>query len=80
MNNSSNFIANAWIVNKFVDYFNIFQAGLDQASNISLYSFDTFDTVYNLQEGIKYNITQVDILIEALNEERKLAYLEVIDK
>ena len=78
--NSSNFITNAWIVNKFNDYFNIFQAALDLISNISVSSFDNSDTIHNLQEGIKYNISQIDTLLATLNEERKLVYLEVIDK
>ena len=80
LNNSTNFIANPWIVNKFLDYFHVFQTTLNTVSNISIYSFNNPTIVYNLQKGTKYNITKLDMCIEALNEERKLVYLEAIDK
>jgi hypothetical protein len=80
LNNSVNFIANPWIVNKFLDYFPSFQLGLNEIKNLSLYSFDDFNRIFTTRETIDRNIKYLDFCIEALNEERKLVYLEVIDQ
>jgi hypothetical protein len=80
LNNSSNFIANPWIVNKFLDYFPNFQLGLNEIKNVSLDSFNDFNRLITIRETIHRNIKYLDFCIEALNEERKLVYLEVIDK
>lgn len=44
------------------------------------FPFDSSAIIFSLQEGIKFNISQLDMCIEELNEERKMVYLEVIDK
>ena len=80
LNNSGNFITNPWIVNKFLDYFPNFQLGLSETKNLSLYSFDDFTPLITIRETIRRNIRYLDFCIDVLNEERKMVYLEVIDK
>jgi len=78
LNNSTNFIANAWIVNKFLDYFQSLRLGLSTITNPTLYSFKELIYRSNLQENIERNITDLNFCIEVLNEERKLVNLEII--
>jgi hypothetical protein len=80
LNNSANFIANPWIVNKFLDYFGTFQLGLNAIKNVSIYSFNDFTSLNITREHIQRNITDLNFCIDVLNEERKMVYLEVIDK
>lgn len=80
LDNSTNFIANAWIVNKFLDYFNIFRFGLITIKNLSMYSFEDFNLLNITREHIQRNINNLNFCINALNQERKLVYLDVIDK
>jgi hypothetical protein len=54
--------------------------GLNEIKNLSLYSFDDFNRIFTTRETIDRNIKYLDFCIEALNEERKLVYLEVIDQ
>ena len=77
LDNTSNFISNAWIVNKFIDYFSSFQIGLSSITNISQSYFKNYDL--NLEEAVERNISDLDFCIRALNQERKLVGLETID-
>lgn len=80
LNNSSNFIANPWIVNKFLDYFESFRTSLVMVENLSIVAFDDFHIISSTIEDIEHNISDLTFCINALNEERKLVYLDVIDK
>ncbi len=57
LNNSSNFIANPWIVNKFLDYFPSFQLGLNEIKNVSLYSFNDFTPLIKIR-GLNFNLNR----------------------
>ena len=57
LNNSSNFIANPWIVNKFRDYFPSFQLGLNEIKNGSLYSFNDFTRLITIR-GLNFNLNR----------------------
>lgn len=57
LNHSSNFIANPWIVNKFLDYFPSFQLGLNEIKNVSLYSFNDFTRLITIR-GLNFNLNR----------------------
>ena len=57
LNNSSNFIANPWIVNKFLDYFPSFQLGLNEIKNGSSYSFNDFTRLITIR-GLNFNLNR----------------------
>ena len=57
LNHSSNFIANPWIVNKFLDYFPSFQLGLNEIKNSSSYSFNDFTRLITIR-GLNFNLNR----------------------
>jgi len=78
INTSANFISNAWIVNKFLDYFTVFSLVLGDVKRSRLYSFEEPNIFSSLEEGINRNLSDLGFCIEALNDERKLVGLEII--
>jgi nucleoside 2-deoxyribosyltransferase len=78
INTSSNFISNAWIVNKFLDYFFIFAMPLNRVKESSVSSFEDWSIFSGLIEQVRHNQSDLDFCIEALNDERKLVGLELV--
>jgi hypothetical protein len=79
LNDTKDFISNAWIVNKFPDELNTFGLGgtLTQLSTLSEVEFEF--KFKDIIEGINFNLERLNFYISAMQDERTEVGLPLID-